>query len=222
MHTTELPEIELRTDLDDVAELLDRERPAAAFALPSNLFLFKAAAAKDYASRSGIRKLIHPDNARAVLEHLPEPGGRTHCILRGDFVLCDLIPAIIAARGRCEHLHIATLGLSIANADTLAMLHERGLVGAITLVCSHYFAQVDKTTTFREVKQRLQGHATLIITRSHAKVIGLPTASGDNFIIEGSSNLRSSDNTEQMVIFNDAETLDWHRHWISQLNTTHG
>ena len=222
MDTTEPLDVELRTDLEDVADLLDRQPPTAAFALPSNLFLFKAAAAKDYASRSGIRKLIHPDNARAVLQHLPEPGGRTHCILRGDFVLCDLIPAIIDARGHCEHLHIATLGLSIANADTLAMLHERGHVGAITLVCSHYFAQVDKSTTFREVKQRLQDHATVIVTRSHAKVIGLPTSSGDHFIIEGSSNLRSSDNTEQMVIFNDDETLNWHRQWISQLTSTHG
>lgn len=216
---SDLKGIELCTDLDDVAELLDREPPAASFALPSNLFLFKQAAAKDYASRSGIRKLIHPENARAVLGHLPQPGGRTHCVLRGDFVLCDLIPAIIAERGRCEHLHIATLGLSVANADTLAALHERGLVGAITLVCSHYFAQVDKTTTFRQVRSRLEGRATLIVTRSHAKVIGLPTAAGDYFVLEGSANLRSSDNTEQMVIFNDEETLAWHRQWLAQLTT---
>lgn len=221
MRSTDLEGIELRTDFSDVVEQLDREPPTAAFALPANLFLFKAAAAKDYASRAGIRKLIHPDNARAVLAHLPGPGERTHCILRGDFVLCDLIPAIIAARGRCEHLHIATLGLSVANADTLAMLHERGHVGAITLVCSHYFAQVDKTTTFREVSHRLQPHARIIVTRSHAKVIGLPTASGDHFVIEGSANLRSSDNTEQMVIFNDVETLAWHRAWLEQLQSAH-
>lgn len=210
-------DIDLRTDLGDVVEQLDRGPPAASFALPANLFLFKQAAAKDYASRAGIRKLIRPDNARAVLEYLPDPGGRTHCILQGDFVLCDLIPAIIHRRGRCEHLHIATLGLSVANADALAVLHERGLVGAITLVCSHYFAQVDKTTTFRDVKNRLAGLATIIVSRSHAKVIGLPTASGDHFVIEGSANLRSSDNTEQMVIFNDAETLAWHRQWMAQL-----
>ncbi len=118
-------DIDLRTDLGDVVEQLDRGPPAATFALPANLFLFKQAAAKDYASRAGIRKLIHPDNARAVLQYLPDPGGRTHCILQGDFVLCDLIPAIIHHRGRCEHLHIATLGLSVANADALAVLLNR-------------------------------------------------------------------------------------------------
>lgn len=219
---TDLDDINLRTDLDDVVEQLGREPPTATFALPSNLFLFKQAAAKDYQSRAGIRKLIHPDNARCVLEHLPEPGGRTHCILRGDFVLCDLIPAIIQHRGRCEELFIATLGLSVANADTLAILQERGQVGTITLVCSHYFAQVDKTTTFRDVKNRLQGKASIIVTRSHAKVIGLPTAAGDHFVIEGSANLRSSDNTEQVVIFNDAETLAWHRQWMAQLPNMHG
>ncbi len=217
MDSTDLAGIDLQTGLDDVAELLERGPPAPSFALPANLFLFKREAAKDYASRAGIRKFIHPDNARAVVDHLPEPGGRTHCALRGDFVLCDLIPAIIDHRGHCEHLHIATLGLSVANADTLAVLHERGHVGAITLVCSHYFAQVDRTTTFRDVKNRLQDRADIIVTRSHAKVICLPTSSGDSFVLEGSANLRSSDNTEQMVIFNDVETLAWHRRWLAQL-----
>lgn len=213
----DLSDIELQTGLDGLDEMLERQRPGPEFALKSNLFLFKKEAAKDYASRAGIRDLIRPENAKAVVDHLPRPGERTHCILRGDFVLCDLIPAMIQARGRCEHLHVATLGLSSGNADTLATLRARDLVGGLTLVCSHYFAQVDKTTTFRDVTQRLQGLARLIISRSHAKVICLPTASGDHFVIEGSANLRSSDNTEQMVIFNDADTLAWHRTWMEEL-----
>lgn len=217
MDSTDLDGIDLQTGLDDVEALLDRGPAAPSFALPSNLFLFKKAKAREDASRSGIRRFIQPGNARGVVDHLPEPGGHTHCVLRGDFVLCDVIPAIIAARGRCEHLHIATLGLSVANADLLATQHERGLIGAITLVCSHYFAQVDRTTTFRDVRARLADCAELIVTRSHAKVICLPTASGDHFVLEGSANLRSSDNTEQMVIFNDAETVAWHRHWLAQL-----
>lgn len=213
----DLSDIELQTGLDGLDELLERERPGPEFALKSSLFLFKREKAKDHASRAGIRELIRPENAKGVVDHLPGPGERTHCILRGDFVLCDLIPAIIAERGRCEHLHVATLGLSSGNADTLATLRARGLVGGLTLVCSHYFAQVDKTTTFRDVTHRLQGLARLIISRSHAKVICLPTASGDHFVIEGSANLRSSDNTEQMVIFNDADTLAWHRAWMEEL-----
>jgi len=213
----DLNDIDLQTGLDGLEALLDSGPPGPSFALPSNLILFRREAAKDYSSRAGIRKLIHPDNARSVVEHLPEPGGRTHCVLRGDFVLCDLIPAILAARGRCGHLHVATLGLSVGNADTLASLRARDLIGGLTLVCSHYFAQVDKTTTFRDVTRRLQDVSEIIVSRSHAKVICLPTETGDHFVIEGSANLRSSDNTEQMVIFNDAETLQFHCEWMAAL-----
>ncbi len=213
----DLSDVELRTDLAEVLSLLDEGRPGPEFALAGNLFLFRKAKAEEKRSRAGIRKLIHPRNALPVVEQLPGPGERTHCILRGDFVLCDLIPAIIQARGRCPHLHLATLGLSVGNADTLATLRARDQVGGITLVCSHYFAQVDRTTTYRDVTNRLQGLATITVTRSHAKVICLPTAAGDHFVIEGSANLRSSDNTEQMVIFNDPETLAFHRAWLEAI-----
>ncbi len=210
-------EIQLESSLEGLSELLDRGPAKPGFALPSNLFLFKAAKEKDKRSRRGIKELIQPENAACVLPHLPGPGERTHCILRGDFVLCDLIPAIIREKGRCDHLHVATLGLSSANADCLATLKERGLIGDITLVCSHYFAQVDKNTTYRDVTRRLEGKARIIVARAHAKVICMPTASGDHYVIEGSANLRSSDNTEQMVIFNDQETLQFHRVWMEAL-----
>jgi hypothetical protein len=213
----DLTDIQLESGLAGLAELLDKGQPAPEFALRSNLFLFKKQAAKDYASRRGIKELIRPENARSVLPHLPGPGEHTHCALSGDFVLCDLIPAIIDARGRCTHLHIATLGLSSGNAATLAALRAKNQVDAITLICSHYFAQVDKTTTYRDVVSRLAGLATIIVTRCHAKVICLPTAAGDHFVIVGSANLRSSDNTEQMTIFNDAETLSWYRTWLDSL-----
>lgn len=216
------PDIEtfdLDTDFEQAAAELERG-VLPKFALRGNRFHVVRAKALQKRARRGIKKLIHPDNARCVIEHLPDPGDRTHAILRGDFVLCDLIPVIIAERGRCEHLHVATLGLSTANAEVLASLRARDLVGGITIVCSHYFAQVDKATTYREVTARLEGLATIVTTRCHAKVICLPIAGAD-FVIEGSANLRSSDNTEQIVIFNDAETLQFHRGWMEELKEAH-
>lgn len=213
----DLSDIQLDTGLDDLSELLDKGQPLPQFALKSNLFLFKATKRKDDAGRRGIKELIKPENARCILDHLPEPGGVTHCALAGDFVLCDVIPAILKARGRCDHIHIATLGLSSANAATLADLRAKKLVGDITLICSHYFAQVDKTTTYRDVVSRLEGKARIIVTRCHAKIICLPTASGDHFVLMGSANLRSSDNTEAMAVFNDADTLLWYRNWLESL-----
>lgn len=216
----ELEQFEMETDLADVVALLDGPPPEPSFVLKSSRYHAIKAKADMKASRRGIKSLIRPENARAILPQLPSaPGDRLHCILRGDFVLCDLIPAIIAERGRCEHLHLATLGLSTANAETLAQLVARGLVGRITLVCSLYFAQVDRATTFREVSARLESIAEIIVCRNHAKVICLPTASGDHFTIEGSANIRSSDNLEQIVIFNDPATLAFHCAWMHELST---
>lgn len=213
----DLSEVQLETSLDGLDELLSREQPAPQFAMPANLFLFQAAKKKDASARRGIKELIRPENAQCVIPHLPGRDERTHCLLRGDFVLCDLIPAIIADRGRCVDLHIATLGLSAANADSLAGLRARGLVDRITIVCSHYFSQVDKNSTYMQVTTKLEGKATIRVTRSHAKVICIETQAGDCFVIEGSANLRSSDNVEQMVIFNDADLLKWHRAWMEEV-----
>lgn len=212
------PEVELDTDIEAAIALLDQPRAAPQFSLEANRFHVHRAKADQARRRRGIKALIRPENARAVLAHLPiGEDDRTHCILRGDFVLCDVIPAIIAARGRCPHLRVATLGCSIANADTLAALVASGEVGSLTIVVSHYFQQVDKATVFRAVKARLAGIACLAVTRSHAKVICLPTARGDHFVVEGSANLRSSDNLEQMAITNDRVTHDFHAAWLDQL-----
>lgn len=219
----ELDDIPLDTDIEAVAALLEKPRPSPKFAFGENRFhIFRAKSALA-AQRRGIRSLIRPENARAVVVHLPtDAGERTHCLLRGDFVLCDLIPAILELHGPCPHLRVATLGLSIANADTLTRLVEDGVVGRLTLVVSYYFQQVDKTTVFRAVAAKLATlgeRQRLVITRSHAKVICLPTTDGGRYVIEGSANLRSSDNVEQMLIVNDSETHDFHASWIDELAT---
>ena len=171
----DLDDIDLETDLEEAVALLDSGPAVASFTLKESLVHFHRTAAKDRMSRRGVRKLIHPDNARFLLKHLPaDEHERTHAILRGDFVLCDIIPLLVEARGRCPHLHIATLGLS--------------------------------------------GIAKVIVTRSHAKVICLPTTAGDHFVIEGSANLRSSDNTEQITIYNDAGLCAWHAQWLEGLS----
>lgn len=209
-------DIHLPSDLEAQIERLQRSDSGPEFAL--SLSRFHTVKAADKASRRGIKKLIHPANAQVVLPHLPGPGEHTHCALRGDFVPCDLILAMIEARGRCPDLLIATLGMSVANADTLASLIARGLVGKLTIVCSHYFREVDKKTTFRQVKARLEGVATLIVSRSHAKVWCLPTVNGDSYVVEGSANLRSSDNSEQLTVFNDPDLDAFHREWLLSLS----
>lgn len=208
--------------LDEASSIDFKQRADPQFVLPSSLKHFHKAKARDSKSRKGIKQFIQAGNALPILDHLPsDPDDRTHVALRGDFVLCDLIPLIIARRGHCPHLRIATLGLSADNANTLARLHATHAVREITLVASHYFRGVDKTSTYREVMAILGQRARIIITRCHAKVILIPTEQGDHYVIEGSANLRSSDNLEQIVVFNDQATHDHHSAWIDSLQS-HG
>lgn len=217
-------EIHLETDLSSVLAQLDAPRSGPSFDLPATrMHQHRTAKEKIKATRRGIQALVKPENAQAIVACLPEhPDDRTHAVLCGDFVLCDLIPALLAQRGRTPHLRIATLSMSSANAAELARLVALGLVGDITIVCSHYFAQVDKATTFREVTARLAGLATICVCRVHCKVICIPTVTEDTYVIEGSANLRSSDNTEQIVITNDPATHQFHASWIDDLVKKHG
>jgi len=210
----------LDTDIESAVSRLDQPLPEPTFTLPRNLFHVRKA--EDKATRRGIKRLIRPENARAVLDHLPvTPDDRTHCILRGDFVLCDLIPQIADHDGGILDLRIATLGLSVANASLLRDLLAEGKVATLTLIVSHYFQQVDKATTFAEVATILDDERVrLVVTRSHAKVICMPTGAGNHFVLEGSANLRSSDNLEQMLLTNDPETHAFHAAWIDQLATS--
>jgi hypothetical protein len=213
----------LNTDLAEALADLDRRRDRAGpqFAAAANLF--RKVKSVDKVNRAGIRNLIRPENAAAIVPHLPAgPDERTHALLRGDFVLFDLIPAILGALGPIGHLRIATLGMSAANAHGLARLIATGRVERVTLVVSHYFQQVDRTTVYADVCAALAPHGIVpVVTRNHAKVILLPFRERpDCLVIEGSANLRSSDNVEQIVVFNSAETHDFHAAWIDALAGT--
>lgn len=210
----------LNTDLAEALADLDRRRDRAGpqFGMPANRF--QTVKAVEKVNRAGIRNLIRPENAAAILPHLPaDDTERLHALLRGDFVLFDLIPAIIGHIGPVGHLRIATLGLSGANAHGLARLLASGQVERLTLVVSHYFQQVDKTTVYAEVSAALAPHGvTPVVTRNHAKVILLPFRDRpDRVTLEGSANLRSSDNIEQLCVFNSAATHDFHAVWIDAL-----
>ena len=192
---------------------------APAFAIAQNRFKTYKAGAK--AKRAGIRQFIRPENALTVVRRLPGDGETTHCILRGDFVLADLLPYLLDGY-HCPHLRIATLGMSEENAKLLARLHEQGKVGRLTMVLSHYFEQVNKATVYFEVRRILEGMADFVVMRSHAKVIVMERhreqgGGVDWLVLEGSANLRSSDNLEQMTIFNDRDVHDFHAEWIDHV-----
>jgi hypothetical protein len=190
--------------------------PAGMFSLSKNHFLrqFHESKAKDKTNRRGVKRFIHPENARGLLPYLPDQGDTTHAIVRGDFVLGEIIPVILRNKP-ADCVAIATLGMSEANAKMLAGLRDRGMIRELHLVVSHYFASVDATSTFAKVCQIIGPHAPTV-TRSHAKVI-IIIQPPNFYTVAGSANLRSSDNIEQFAIWNDPEVADFHLNWMKEL-----
>lgn len=189
--------------------------PAGMFSLSKNHFLrqFHETKSKDKANRRGVKRFIRPENARGLLPYLPDQGDTTHAIVRGDFVLGEIIPVILRNKP-ADCVAIATLGMSEANAKMLAGLRDRGMIRELRLVVSHYFASVDADSTFARVSEILG--APPEVTRNHAKVI-LISQQPNYFAIAGSANLRSSDNIEQFAIWNDPEVFNFHLTWMDEL-----
>ena len=206
-----------KTPLQTAIDLagIEDTRSEVAFPLRRNRYMrqFHAVKADDKRSRRGLKRLVKPENAAEMAGHLPEPGDCTHAVVRGDFVTADIIPLLLGNR-RADILAISTLGMSTANATMLAGLRASGQIRRLFLLVSHYFSQVDKTGTYREVKHLL-GDAVKV-ARTHAKVI-LVSAAPSFFVVEGSANLRSSDNIEQFAIWNDEQLLNWHLDWMQEV-----
>jgi hypothetical protein len=209
-----------RTFREQVDAMLAERAPVGMFEIAASRF-HRAGMKRQLADcRKDVRSYIRPENARDVIPHLPAPGERTHCVLRGDFVLCSLIPAIIAARGNVAHLMVASsLGVSKANTDTLASLLDQRLTGRLTILTSTYFSAVDHKDIYAYCHRELAARraARIIVARVHAKVLLMATASGDHFAIEGSANLRANDGIEQMTIYNDAALHAFHAAWIEEI-----
>jgi hypothetical protein len=194
-------------------------REPSSFALPDNRFHKHARKVQELASRRAIKKLVKPENAAGLIAQIPAPGETLHAILRGDFVLGDALPPLLAAYGPCQHLRISTLALSVKNAETLRELVRTGAASHITLICSHYFRAVDKISVFHAITEILAGFAEIKVSRCHAKILLLANDRGDALVFEGSANLRSSDTIEQLSVFNDPEIHSFHATWMDEIRT---
>jgi len=167
-----------------------------------------------------IKSMVKPENVTAVGKLLSsEESAPLHIILRGDFILGDLI-GWIADREPVKFFTCASLGVSIKNAEMLARLIGKEKLHGVSLLLSHYFAAVDKADVWLAVKNLLLPRDVKMgIGRSHAKVflIEFIDPQIQPIVIEGSANLRASGNIEQITVWRDSELLEFHKTWINEM-----
>ncbi len=157
--------------------------------------------------------------AAQLCPELPATGEHVHCLMLGFFDLCQVITDV-CRRTRPRALRIATLCWNKRNVlDLAGMMADRtGDPLPLTLIVSDFFRTHNKELV-RQTQDELGqfGPVKIVPTRSHAKVTAFDLGPGDGLVMEGSANLRTNRNTEQLTIIRDRAVHDWHAAWIDKL-----
>jgi hypothetical protein len=92
---------------------------------------------------------------------------------------------------------------------------DEGLVQRLTLLAADFMAkaspEVYRGAVAELAEQRGQ---TVGSSRCHAKVVTMAFADGLRLTFEGSANLRTNRNLENLCVVNDPGLHDWHAQWI--------
>jgi hypothetical protein len=162
--------------------------------------------------------------AKELLPYLPDAEGEaTHAVMSGRYDLMVLLAAILDFYGSgCQSLRVATLSFNDRNTLEMADLLRSGRVGTLTLLCSSFFRahnQAEYAAARREATC-FPGRWRLAAARNHCKVV-LADFGARRLVLEGSANLRTNGNLEQLLIVQDAGLFSWHAAWIDELVSRH-
>ena len=142
--------------------------------------------------------------------------------MTGTYDLCQVIAATVQ-KNSCRHLRIATLCFSKKNAAELLGLLESFPAMRFSMVVSAFFRGHNKEL-FEEFAEALKEYPTAKMTaaRSHCKVATFDLADDDGLTFEGSANLRTNKNREQLAVIRDRTLHEWHAAWIDEMVYAHG
>ncbi|HEY3788468.1 MAG TPA: hypothetical protein VGL71_06415 [Urbifossiella sp.] len=157
--------------------------------------------------------------AAELLPELPAAGEAIHCLMLGTFDLCQVIAATLRMVPQCRSLRIATLCFSKRNAAELLGFLETYPNLRLTLLVSAFFRSHNKELFegFAEDLEEYRGRARLAAARTHAKIVTFDLGDADGLVFEGSANLRTNGNREQLAVIRDHPLHNWHAGWIDEL-----
>jgi hypothetical protein len=168
--------------------------------------------------RASVRRQAQLRRAAEVLPHLPGPGESVHVLLTGYFDLMLVLTCIVQSRAAtCQSMRVATLAFSRKNVEELCSLLDAGKVRRVSLLCSDYMRKANPSI-YQGAAEALRGERGQHVgsARSHCKVVCLSFDDGLRLTMEGSANLRTNRNVEQLTVINDRVLHDWHAAWIDE------
>jgi hypothetical protein len=170
------------------------------------------------AFRASLRRKAQLKRAAEVIPYLPGPGESLHTLLTGYFDFALVLTCVLRSRPvPCEHVRIATLSFGLKNTQEMARWLDEKLVNRLTLLCADFMAKASPKVYFGAVKELVEQRGQIVgSARCHAKVVTLAFADGLRLSFEGSANLRTNRNMENLCVINDPDLHDWHAAWIDK------
>ena len=160
---------------------------------------------------------------KVTLEHADDfvrtwefrPGSRMFAVVSGNFVFGDVLGAL-AKRLNMRKITIQTLSMSERNINVLGrVLDTCKNLERLRLVLSDYFYSHERrpgqlVPHIYETLDREDGpEFDCAYASVHTKIVSIETANGGKLVMDGSANLRSSRNIEQLRVECDADLYDW-------------
>jgi hypothetical protein len=166
--------------------------------------------------KASLRRKAQLRKAAEIIPHLPGPGESLHTLLTGYFDFALVLTCVLRSRPvPCDHARIATLSFGPKNTQEMARWLDEGLVRCLTLLCADFMAKASPKVYFGAVAELVERRGqTVGAARCHAKVVTLAFADGLRLSFEGSANLRTNRNLENLSVVNDPGLHDFHAAWI--------
>jgi hypothetical protein len=168
------------------------------------------------AFKARLRRSAQLRKAAEVIPYLPGPGESLHTLLTGFFDFALVLTCVLRSRPcPCEHARISTLSFGKKNVQEMAAWIDDGLVRRLTLLCADFMAKASPEVCQGAVAELAERRGqTVGSARCHAKVVTLAFNDGLRLSFEGSANLRTNRNLENLCVVNDPGLHDFHAAWI--------
>ena len=160
---------------------------------------------------------IMPKNAAELVKRgiVPPPDSLISAVVKGSFEFGDMIGELILEYDGAEELILTTLSMSEANIIMLNTLIHEELIPSVTIVLSDYFYAHNRRTIYKFIFDTIPLEKLQVaVSGIHTKIALVRLKGGIPLVIEGSANLRSSQNVEQFCAINSEEHYAFHRAWI--------
>lgn len=145
---------------------------------------------------------------------------RYNCIVSGNFIFGDFIEAfIVENNAKCKNITISTLSMDQNNIDSLHNLIVGEFIESLDLIISDYFFSHERGNLIPYVYQELDidNKFQLAVAGSHTKICLIKTLGEKHIVIQGSANLRSSNNIEQFTIEENRDLYNFYMEYHTQI-----